>query len=116
MKIKTIARTFDEVAEFDDLVNATLEEGWHLSRRDVLPAPNQGRRLLYAELVKLDPEPEPETLSPIEALHAVKEYCTSRPVDACCTDKCELWPWCEQLRKGGDPTDWDLPAPEVLTL
>lgn len=112
MKIKTIARTFDEVAEFDDLVNATLEEGWHLSRRDVLPAPNQGRRLLYAELVLLDPEPEPEPFDPLDLLRQVKEFC--RGVDVCIN--CPLADWCQQLRKGGDPTDWDLPAPEVLEL
>jgi hypothetical protein len=112
MKIKTIARNFDWVKEFDDLVNDAIEDGWQLARRDVLPAHSQGRRMLYAELVKLEPEPEPETVDPLDLLRQVKEFC--RGVDACIN--CPLADWCQQLRKGGDPTDWDLPAPEVLTL
>jgi hypothetical protein len=117
MKIKTITRNFGWVAEFDGLVNAAIDEGWHLVKREVIPGVagvSDSRRLLYAELVQLDPEPEPEAqpLDPIGALHAVQEFCDAQ--EKC--GNCQLYAWCCQLRKGGDPTDWELSwkeAPEA---
>ena len=114
MKIKTITRNFEWVDEFDQLVNEALAEGWHLTKREVIPGVagvNHSRRLLYAELVQLDPEPAPEAqpLDPIEALHTVREFCIG--VDKCIN--CPLVDWCSELRKGGDPTDWEIPEKEA---
>lgn len=52
--IKTIKKQLGASAEFDREVNACLEEGWTLTKREVLP-PYEGAeriffRLLYAEL------------------------------------------------------------------
>lgn len=116
MKIKTITRNFDWVDEFDTLVNTALEEGWHLMKREVLPGVagvTSSRRLLYAELVQMDPvepetKPEAEPLGPVEALRVVRKFCDT--VVKCGT--CPLYDWCCRLRKGGDPTDWELPGEE----
>jgi hypothetical protein len=112
MKIKTIISRLNYPATFDAEVNEAQEEGWRLVKREVLlgtPGDADSTRLLYAELVQLDPEPEapaePETLDPIEALHVVKEFCHTVPK---CVD-CPLVEWCSQLQKGGDPTDWVIP-------
>ena len=110
MKIKTISRNFDHVSEFDTEVNKALEEGWELVKRAVIQATTEKypRRLLYAELIQLDPEPGPEQIEPWEALRQVKEFCASVPPHTCQTG-CPLYNWCEQLGEGGDPTDWKLP-------
>lgn len=117
MKIKTVyvplRDTADHPAVFDDQVNDLLAEGWMLGTRKIVEAQaGASIDVLYAELVLLDPEPEPEPFDPLDLLRQVKEFC--RGVDVCIN--CPLADWCQQLRKGGDPTDWDLPAPEVLTL
>lgn len=121
MKIKTICRNFDWVEEFDQLVNEAINDGWHLVKREVLPGVagvSNSRRLLYAELVQLDPEPEPEAqpLDPIDAVHAIKATCDAIPLKDCQGGRCPLYVWCCQLEGGRDPSDWDLPekeAPEV---
>lgn len=111
MKIKTIARNFDNVDDFDNKVNAAMDEGWQLSRRTVLSATTETRprRLLYAELVMLDPEPEPEATDPLDLLRQVNAFCLSQPIEDCHAHKCPLATWCDQLREGNDPSDWDLP-------
>lgn len=98
MKIKTIKRT--DADAFDRDVNAALAEGYQLHRRFVISTG------YLAELVKHDP---PAQQDPFEALHAVKDYCQNVPTGACATEQCELFYWCQQLRAGGDPTDWILP-------
>lgn len=116
MKIKTIVH--DHPDDFDDLVNEALEDGYILEHRGTL----QGTEVKvghYARLVLLDPLPattEHLPLDPIEALHAIKDFCEGVSVEDCCSDRCPLYDWCTQLRRGGDPTDWKLPekeAPEV---
>lgn len=116
MKIKTIARNFDWLEEFDQEVNKALDEGWHLMKREVLPGVagvSSSRRLLYAELVQMEPV-DPDELDevafcdPFDALRAVQDLC--RSVDKCGT--CPLYDWCCQLRKGGDPDDWKIPGKE----
>lgn len=113
MEIKTIRDRLDDAWRFDRDVNAALADGWRLVRRDViLPVqPNTGRTyfhtMLYAELVKLDPEPEPEAqpLDPFEALRAVREFC-----DSTVCDGCPLNDWCARhLPNNEGPADWGLP-------
>ena len=62
LQIKTI--TTAEPAEFDELVNAAIADGWDLVKRDVLP-PFEGdtrfyKRTFYAELEREEEEPEEE--------------------------------------------------------
>ena len=116
MQIKTIALPLTKTAEFDQTVNAATVEGWHLTRREVLPGSqytvdNLTRQVLvlYAELVKPDELDEPQPFDPIEALHAIKGACLATSVEDC-GERCPLRSWCEQLRLGGDPTDWVLPG------
>jgi hypothetical protein len=118
MKIKTICRNFDCVEEFDQLVNASIDEGWHLTKRAVIPGVvgvNHSRRLLYAELVHLDPEPVPEAepIDPIDAVYAIKATCDAMPIKDCQGGRCPLYVWCCQLEGRRDPSDWDLPKKEV---
>lgn len=115
MKIKTIIRNFDWIEEFDQLVNEALAEGWRLVKREVLPSgvsQISNRRLLYAELVRLDPEPAPEAqpLDPVEALRTVQEFCDSNKCESC-----RLHDFCTRhLAYNEGPADWDLPE-EVAT-
>lgn len=120
MKIKTIVTNMDNVEQFDAQVNELLAEGWHLTKREVLPgmnynANNWARRALYAELVQLDPEPEPEAqpLDPIDAVYAIKATCNAVPLKDCQGGRCPLYVWCCQLEGGRDPSDWDLPEKEA---
>lgn len=117
MKIKTIIRNFDWVEEFDKEVNEAQEEGWRLVKREVLPGtPGDpgSRRLLYAELVQLDPEPEPEDqpLDPIVCLESLRKFCTGSMCDTCPLDD-----FCARhLPRNEGPADWELPgegAPEA---
>ena len=119
MKIKTIVRNFDWVEEFDQLVNAAIDEGWRLVKREVIPGVagvnTNSRRLLYAELVQLDPEPVPEAqpMDPIDAVYAIKATCDAIPLKDCQGGRCPLYVWCCQLEGGRDPSDWDLPKKEA---
>lgn len=116
MKIKTIARNFEWVEEFDQLVNEAIDEGWRLMKRETLPATANvpgSRRLLYAELVQLDPEPEVQPIDPMDAVHAIKATCDAMPLKDCQGGRCPLYVWCCQLEGGRDPSDWDLPEKEA---
>jgi hypothetical protein len=107
MKIKTIWTT--RVSDFDDSVNNAMEDGYQLTRREVLPDPRDLEgSVLYAELVLPDQPDEPETDDPIEALRTVQRVCLAVSGDDCGTDRCHLRKFCDRLRDGGDPTDWDL--------
>jgi hypothetical protein len=115
VKIKTICYALEATAKFDEEVNAALAEGWQLVRRDVLPGmsyteTNWAKRALYAELVKLDPPAEPETPDPMDLLRQVREACLRVPSNGCNPEGCPMFNWCEQLRRGGDPTDWVIPG------
>lgn len=96
MKIKTIRKRLDYAVNFDKEVNDALAEGWHLAKREVLDGRQLGpdafqHRMLYAEMVRLDPEPEPQEIDPMEAAHAVHaecskhESCTTCPLENYCT-------------------------------
>jgi hypothetical protein len=109
MKIKTICRNFDWVEEFDKLVNEAVAEGWYLTKREVIPGVagvnTNSRRLLYAELVQLDPEPESEALDPIEALNVVRAFCNDNKCKGCLLED-----FCARhLLDNEGPVDWVLP-------
>lgn len=57
LQIKTITIRLDNAGDFDKRVNAALEEGWRLTRREVLQPKAQGATfvhiMLYAELEKV---------------------------------------------------------------
>lgn len=79
MKIKTIVEPYAK--DFDIAVNAALDEGYQLVRRDVHHDHH------YAQLEKYD---EPAPLNPIIAAHAVHEECMRHdscrdcPLDGIC--------------------------------
>lgn len=109
MKIKTIWDTRPD--RFDESVNKHLEEGMTLARREVIPdTKDLDKSVFYAELVKLDPPAEPETPDPMDLLRQVREACLRVPSNGCNPEGCPMFNWCEQLRRGGDPTDWVLPG------
>ena len=115
MKIKTITEELPFSNRFDDKVNDAMGAGWRLVKREVIPAgPNPGsHRLLYAELVELDPVPEvPETADPFDAVRAVKATCLATPLEDCHADRCPLFSWCNRLSECADPTDWKIPEKE----
>lgn len=112
MKIKTITEELPFSNRFDDKVNEAMDDGWHLARRDVIPAgPNQNsHRLLYAELVQLDPAPELQPADPFEALRNIQEFCKAMPVANCLTPDCPLSAWCNIYTEDGtSPGDWVIP-------
>lgn len=120
MKIKTIARNFDHVNEFDRKVNEALAEGWHLVKREVIPGVSDnsenGRRLLYAELAQLDPVPEvaePQPMDPLDAVRVIKATRKGVPPKDCHADRCPLSAWCQKMPDGYDPVDWDIPEKEA---
>lgn len=108
MKIKTVWTA--NTVNFDDQVNQALEDGYQLVKRELIPAPHLDDTVYYAELVLPD-EPEeqepPVPLTPLDALQFIQNTCTATS-DKDCQFACPLRPWCNQLRDGGDPTDWDL--------
>lgn len=110
MKIKTVWFPIDMEVEFDDVINELLEAGYQLVRRELIRTKSWEESVLYTELVLPDePEPEPQEapLSPMGALHVIQDACTATSATDCLYN-CPLRPWCNQLRDGGDPTDWDL--------
>ena len=108
MKIMTIVRR--DPASFDEYVNAAISKGYQLEHRAVLQT-NREEILHYAQLVLPDPapDPEPEAIDGIQALHIVKAACLAHKGP--CND-CPMTNWCERLQHGGDPTDWVLPELE----
>ena len=109
MKIKTVCEEIgrETTPAFDEQVNALLEDGWHLAKREIIPGYSLCGDLyfppaLYAELVKLDEadmaadlaelrEAEPVTWQ--EAVEVIKETCR----DAVACDKsCPAYEWCQK--------------------
>lgn len=114
MKIKTITGRLNYPDDFDREVNDAQEEGWRLVKREVLPGtpgnPNSPR-LLYAEMVQLDPEPVPEAqpVDPFDALRQLRDFCEGM---ACVN--CPLHDWCPRhLPHNEGPADWDIPGEEA---
>lgn len=107
MEIRTVMH-YNPV-DFDQQVNEALADGFTLERRDLVFS-TTGAGHHFAQLTKKDPEPEPVPADPIDLVRAIREVCLATDGDDCGTDRCPLNAWCEQLRAGGDPTDWILPA------
>lgn len=104
MKIKTIVRGLP--VDFDESVNEALENGYLLERREVLPDAVAGFKH-YAQLIL--PDPVPEATDPRDLLRQVRAFCHSQPIEDCHANKCPLAAWCDQIREGCDPSDWNLP-------
>lgn len=114
MKIKTITGRLNYPTDFDQEVNEAQEEGWRLVKREVLPGTpgkSDSPRLLYAELVQLDPEPEPQ--DPFDAVRAIRSACLNVPQSECNAGRCPLYSWCVGLAEAHDPTDWEIPGEEA---
>ena len=111
MQIKTIWKPMPEFREFDAEVNNALNNGWRLSRREVLHGeaytPNEyGKRLLYAELVKADPVPEQPAMDPQEAIQVLARACEAAP--NCEPEDCPLYDWCTNMGDDPVPKEWKL--------
>lgn len=103
MKIKTIRSAKADI--FDICVNDALDEGWRLSRREVIQTAMDVS--YYAELVKVDEVPAPD---PLEALRVVRDFCEEMPTEKC-LGKCPLTPWCAMYCADDNmsPADWEIP-------
>ena len=105
MKIKTVWNIVENASFFDAEVNGLLEDGWQISRREFIPGENYGgnadrygKRLLYAELVKLDEaDMEPREPDPPfgwdEAVETIREECKAA---AGCDERCPVYAWCQE--------------------
>ena len=99
LEIKTIMRTHDDPAGFDEVVNAALRDGWELVRRDLLITPN----VLYAELER-ETEPEEEELDDgtagwrLSRTPALPFACTACGYHS--TDAPRTCPNCNRLMRG----------------
>lgn len=109
MQIRTIWKPFENVAQFDMEINGALTGGWRLTKREVLPGeaytPHEyGRRLLYAELVKMDQPPEQPDMDPREAIQVLARACEAAP--QCEPESCPLHGWCMGLGHDSVPKTW----------
>lgn len=113
MKIKTVWDSGKSA--FDNKVNDLLANGWQLTRREVLvDRHDMSGSVFYAELVQLDPLPEPEQGGPVEALRNIRDYCEAMPTEKCLTPDCPLSPWCHVFTEDGiSPADWRIPGEEA---
>ena len=102
MKIKTIAK--EASWEFDEEVNQALEEGYTLTSRRLIGTPAGTRDYHYAELVQLDPLPEPQEIDPMAAVRAIRDVCERQK--SC--GRCPLTNLCDHFFVGS-PCDWDMP-------
>lgn len=114
MKVKTIWS--ENPGAFDEKVNAWLEEGWVLAKRDILPGPaNLDDSVFYAEMVLHDPAPE--TADAMDHVWAIRDVCASIGIADCNENKCPLACWCNRVQSdstGGwiSPEEWRLPGKE----
>lgn len=107
MKIKTIRWRLDAAEKFDEAVNAALEEGWMLTKREVLDGRQLGsdtyqHRMLYAELILPDAPAEPEKPADLDAaMDLIKDECSQHQscYDCPLHDRCDCEP----------PSVWDVP-------
>lgn len=128
MKIKTVWNNVDHSAAFDAEVNELLTDGWQLVKREVLPGmsytpTDYAKRLLYAELVKLDEadmkHQEPDPVNWQEAVEVLRETC--RTAEDCGKDGCPMFDWCQKSIPGnncppcgwGDPEGWSSPSKQT---
>ena len=108
MKIKTIAHGIPE--EFDVQVNYALGMGFSLTRRERVETPPGSKDYFYAELVMPDDE---EHHDPLDHVRAIQDFCHSVSFEECHDNKCPLHNWCDRLKRGEDPTGWELPEEEL---
>lgn len=113
MKIKTVCEEISRETKtvFDEEVNALLEDGWQLAKREVIPGYNLGDAYfppcLYDELVKLDEadmetqEPDPITWE--EAVEVLRETCRQA---ADCDNSCPMYRWCKDNLQEPAPAHW----------
>jgi hypothetical protein len=83
LQIKTIHRRIDESVGFDSEINANLEEGWQLTKRELVAS----YCMLYAEL-------EREVITEAEKGCENCRYCEQQPEsEPCrsCSDDCDKW-------------------------
>lgn len=90
MRIFTVAK--NEPGAFDADINYLLSTGWQLTRRELVQTPAGTKDYFYAELVQLDPDPEPEEIDPVKALQVIIDTCKNVPE---CGSTCPLWSWCQ---------------------
>lgn len=104
MKIKTIVDGNSDA--FDTRVNQSLEEGYELTRQElIMPPPgNAGRAMHYAQLKLLD---NPEAPDPWDALRALKALCLSVPTEACEREECPIYDFCNKQFKEL-PEGWEV--------
>lgn len=108
MQIKTIWKPLDYIGMFDNTVNDALEDGWRLTKREILP-----QNLLYAELVKLDQPPEQPPMDPMQAVQILADTCKN--ADECSRAGCPLHEWCDRwLPDAPAPSRW-LESEEART-
>lgn len=118
MKIKTVCEEISRETKtaFDEEVNALLEDGWQLAKREVIPGYNLGDvyfpPCLYAELVKLDEaDVEPQEAEPVtwqEAAQVLMDECEGA---AGCDNRCPMHDWCHINNPDGPPpSEWSDPA------
>lgn len=84
---------------FDKQVNDAIKEGFKLTRREVVQSS------LYAELVKLDDQPQmDDTLTVFDHLAAIEVFCRNTPN----CKGCVLKEFCAtHLASNEGPADWD---------
>lgn len=104
MKIKTVCEEInvETIPVFDERVNALLEDGWQLAKREIIPGYDLGGLFfppsLYAELVKLE-EADMETEEPDppfgwdECVEIIREECKAAPG---CDERCAVYAWCQK--------------------
>ena len=119
MKIKTVYEEvkLEIVSVFDEKVNALLEDGWQLVKRDVVPGYDLDcvyyPPAFYAELVKLDEaDMEDQEADPVTWQEAVNVLCEAcQCADDCSEDGCPMFTWCQKnLPAEPPPANWDDPA------
>jgi hypothetical protein len=114
MKIKTVNAKLIDSETFDREVNKALEEGYRITRQDVIPGGSYMSNMLYAQMVLPDPTPEPEQPDLLEALRTIRDHCAAMPTERCLTPDCPLSPWCDLYTADGiSPMDWVIPEKEA---
>ena len=115
MKIKTVCEEISRETKsaFDDGVNALLEDGWKLAKREIIPGYNLGDvyfpPCFYAELVKLEEadmeEQEAEPITWQEAVEVLRETCETAKE---CGAACPAFAWCQKNIPGNNapPCSW----------
>lgn len=118
MKIKTVCEEISRETKtvFDEEVNALLEDGWQLAKREVIPGYNLGDAYfppcLYAELVKLDEADMEGQEADLPfgwdyAVEIIREECKGA---AGCDERCPMNAWCQKnIPDGPPPSEWGDP-------